>query len=119
MPATVVTPITALNIGAGGTLGSAALATDNTNGNSFVQDGKTLLRLVNTDASSHTVTFTYPVQVDGQTVPSKVVTMAASAIVWIACGLASADRVLYPSNVITFTSNSNLVKYELVTYLNT
>jgi len=115
MPATLRAATTAANIGAGGTIVTSA-ATDNTNGDSFVQDGKTLLRLVNTDASSRTVTFTYPLTVDGQTVPSKVLTLAAGEIRYVACGMGNADRNLYPSQVITFTSNNALVKWELINY---
>lgn len=114
MPATAIVAATATGVGAGGTTVVAG-ACDNTNGNSFVQDGRTLLRLNNSDASSHTVTFPYPVLVDGATVPSKVVTLAASAVVYVAAGLGQLAN-LYPQGKVTFTANSNLVKYELVNF---
>lgn len=112
MPATAITAATATGVGSGGTVVTAA-ACDNTNGNSFIQDGRTLLRLNNTDASSHTVTFPYPVLVDGATVPAKVVTLAASEVRYVAAGTGSLSN-LYPGGKVTFTANSNLVKYELV-----
>ena len=115
MPATAVSAVTALNIGAGGTI-VTTLATDSVNGNSFIQGNDSMLRLVNTDASSHTVTFTYPLTVDGNTVPSKVLTLAASEIRYVACGLGPSDKYLYPGGLIFFQSNNALVKYELVNF---
>ena len=115
MAATVVNAVTALNIGAGGTIVSA-VTSDNTNGNQFTQGNDSMLRLVNTDASSHTVTFTYPLTVDGATVPSKVITLAASEVRYVACGLGPSDKYLYPGGVIFFQTNSNLVKFELVNF---
>jgi len=115
MPATNILATSALNIGAGGTI-YAESATDNTNGNTFTQDGRTLLRLNNTSGSSQTVTFTYPLAVDGTAVPSKVLTLATTEVRYVACGLNNYDKYLYPNGLITFQSNASTVKYALINF---
>lgn len=115
MPATNVLATSALNIGAGGTIYTEA-ATDNVNGNTFTQDGRTLLRLNNTAGTPQTVTFTYPVSVDGAAVPSKVLTLATTEVRYVACGMSNYDKYLYPNGLITFTSNSALIKYSLINF---
>jgi hypothetical protein len=115
MPATTISSSSASNIGAAGTI-VTTVACDSANGNAFTQDGRTLLRLINTDASTRTVTFTYPLAVDGQTVPSKVVTLGIGEIRYFACGLSANDKLLYPNGIITFTANNALVKWELINY---
>jgi hypothetical protein len=104
---------TATSVGAGGVI-VVPTACDIT-GNSFVQEGRTLLRLVNTDATSKTVTFTFPVLVDGNTVPAEVLTLAASEVRYVAAGLGQYKN-LYPGGLVSFTANSILMKYELVNF---
>lgn len=112
MPATALVAKTASGIGAGGTA-VVAVAGDNVNGNSFVQDGHTLLRL--TAVAAQSVTFPYPVLVDGQTVPTKTVSIGAGAVVYVAAGI-GASAGFYPGGVITFTPSAATVMIELVNF---
>lgn len=114
MTATAAIAVTATSTGSGGNA-VTDVACDNVNGNSFVQDGNTVLILRNTDASSHTVTFTYPGTVDGQSIPNKVITVNATSNLVLGPGLPPFQG-LYPGNVVTFTANSNLVKFNLINH---
>jgi len=80
MPAT---PVAVTAITRAGVAPVAFANSDNVNGNSIPNDGRTWLELSNTDASSRTVTVALARQVDGQTVTPTTHTVAASAQVRI------------------------------------
>lgn len=57
MSATVLAPLSVVSpYGTGPNLGAAEAAADTSNGNSFPNDGRTLLLVRNSDSSDHTVT---------------------------------------------------------------
>lgn len=102
---------TARTLASGGTVGIAPAATDATNGNTFVQDGHTLLRFSGTPGG--TVAFSYPVTVDGQTVPNKVVTIPAAGVVWVYVAPSS----LYGGKgVVPFKSSAVGILVEVVNF---
>lgn len=73
------TPLTVNTISRGGITPVTEAAGDNTNGNSFPNNGLCWLEATNGGGSAGTVTVTYPNKVDGQTVPAKSYSLAASA----------------------------------------
>lgn len=80
-------------------------ACDAVNGNITPNTGATVFRLQNSDTSSHTVTFTtIPVE-DGLDLADLVVTVAASAIVW----LSGFDVDVFGAQM-TYTASSAMVK---------
>lgn len=109
MTATALATQTAAGVGAHGTTGTAPIACDNTNGNSFRQDGNTLLRF--SSSPGGTVTFPYPVKVDGVTLTSGTVTVAAAGVVWV-----WADPQYYPSGTVVFTASAATVFVEVVNH---
>lgn len=115
MPATALVAKTAAGVGSGGTV-VASVACDNVNGNTFVQDGRTLLRF--NSSPGGTITFPYPVLVDGQTIPTKTVTVAASGVVYVAAGLTPGGGLsaLYPGGTINFTASAATMFVELVNF---
>lgn len=112
MPATALATQSAAGVGSGGTVGTAPVACDNTNGNTVIQDGNTLLRF--SSSPGGTVSFVYPVTIDGQTVPAKVVTVPASGIVWVCPGVP--NNGLYPNNLVKFTASAATVFVEVVNH---
>lgn len=76
MPAT---PITVNTITRAGAAPVAEAAGDNTNGNSFANNGATWIEATNGGGSAATITVAYPGKVDGQTVPAKSYSLAAAA----------------------------------------
>lgn len=74
MAATALTLTQTSRAGVTMPIGTAA---DTVNGNSVTNDGSVLLIADNTDTASHTVTIALPGKVDGQTVASRTVTIAA------------------------------------------
>lgn len=114
MTATALGTQTASGIGAGGKVGSAPIACDATNGNTVYQDGRTLLRFSSTPGG--TVVFTYPVLIDGQTVPTKTATVPASGVLWVAPALGSGGLSLYPGNLIPFKASAATVFVEVVNF---
>jgi hypothetical protein len=75
----VATAITVNTITRAGSAPVTEAAGDNTNGNSFPNNGATWLECTNGGGSAATVTVAYPAKVDGQTVPAKSYSLAASA----------------------------------------
>jgi hypothetical protein len=75
MPATGITVNTITRAGAAPVTEAAG---DNTNGNSFPNNGATWLEVTNGGGGSGTLTVSYPNKVDGQTVPVKSYTIAAA-----------------------------------------
>lgn len=67
---------------------AAPVAADATNGNQLATNNgtTTMVRAVNTIATPATVTLTYTVNVDGQTVPARSYTVPASGEVWFVVG---------------------------------
>lgn len=115
MTATQRTAKTVAGVGSSGTILGADTACDNTNGDFFYQDGHTLLILNNTDSSSHTVTIPYVRTVDGTALTSVVLTLAASEVRAVAAGIPDRGYYGQPAK-ITFTANSNLVKFKLLNF---
>lgn len=76
MPATAITVNTITRAGAAPVTEAAG---DNTNGNSFTNNGATWLEVTNGGGSAGTVTVAFPQKVDGQTVPVKSYSLAAAA----------------------------------------
>lgn len=76
MPRTNINAVQVTRVGIDLTTGSAV---DVTNGNTIQNDGATVLVVKNTDTASHTLTINIVEKVDGQTVPAKTWTLAASA----------------------------------------
>lgn len=112
MPATALATQSAAGVGSGGTVGTAPIACDATNGNTIIQDGNTLLRF--SSSPGGTVVFTYPVLIDGQTVPTKTVTVPASGIVWVCPGVP--DQGLYPGKVVPFKAGAATTFVEVVNH---
>lgn len=115
MTTTALNPKTAASVGAGGTV-VVPVACDNVNGNSVVLDGTVRLRFNSTPGG--TITFPYPVLVDGQTVPTKTVTVAAAGVVYVnpgaIAGGAAALAAIYPGNVLNFTASASTMFVEVV-----
>ncbi|MGH7954754.1 MAG: hypothetical protein ACREOZ_02210 [Gloeomargaritales cyanobacterium] len=62
----------------GGTGLTAAYSAVTSGGDSFINDGRTVVAFKNTDAGAVTVTFAFGVTVDGQTVTGKTCVVAAT-----------------------------------------
>jgi hypothetical protein len=75
----VATPINVNTITRAGSAPVTEAAGDNTNGNSFPNNGATWLEVTNGGGSAATITVSYPNKVDGQTVPVKSFSLAAAA----------------------------------------
>jgi hypothetical protein len=73
------TPIVVNTISRAGAAPVAEAAGDNTNGNSFPNNGATWIEATNGGGSAATLTVAYANKVDGQTVPAKSFPLAASA----------------------------------------
>lgn len=71
------TAVTAVQASRAGTTLPAATAGDAVNGNSITNDGRTVLIVKNTGASSRTITFQTNVKVDGLTAPIRSETIPA------------------------------------------
>jgi hypothetical protein len=71
------TAVTAVQASRAGTTLPAATAGDAVNGNSIANDGRTVLIVKNTGASSRTITFQTNVKVDGLTAPVRSETIPA------------------------------------------
>jgi hypothetical protein len=75
----VATPLSVTSIGRGGIVPATEAAGDNTNGNVFPNNGAIWLEVTNGGGSAGTITVAYASKVDGQTVPAKSYSLAASA----------------------------------------
>jgi hypothetical protein len=75
----VATPINVNTITRAGAAPVTEAAGDNTNGNSFPNNGATWLECTNGGGSAASITVAYPNKVDGQTVPVKSYALAAAA----------------------------------------
>lgn len=85
MPATALPVQTITHTGSSPT---APVNADNTNGNALATNNgtTTFVRAVNTIATAGTVTLTYTVDVDGQTVPARSYAVPASGEMWFVVG---------------------------------
>lgn len=99
------TPVTVTTITRTGIAPAAFVNSDNVNGNSVANDGRTWIEVSNTDTGPHTVAVTVAREVDGQTV-----TPVSHSVV------AGAQLRLGPfpiedyGNVVTVTTNAALLK---------
>jgi hypothetical protein len=96
MPATPLTPVSFSRTTANGLDLTGALdAVDGTNGNSFANDGRTLLRVKNAAGAPITVSVAFSGLVDGQTVPPRTYSIPAT----------TGDRLLGPFPTDRFGTN--------------
>jgi hypothetical protein len=108
MAYTALTPLTALRTGI--TVADAAMTAAVAGGHSFVNDGDTILLMLNTNAATRTVTIQTSQTIDGLAVADQVIVLAIGSV--------TATRVMtsrFPRSIYNQTDGTVLIDYSAIT----